>query len=185
MTCKPRVLLDVDGVLADFLTPAVVILRRLTGKPYRPEDFHTWDLFETVGSEWEKPFFRECNRPGFAASLDPYPGAREGVLALRAVSELYIVTSPAHHSATWTYERERWLEKHFDIPPNRVVHTSAKYLCRGDLFIDDRPLNVEKWAAEHPTGKAILWDAPYNRSATHLSRVTDWLDVTKIAQETV
>ena len=97
---RPRVLLDVDGVLADFLTPALAFVEKLTGKTYQEADMTTWDIFEVVGKEWEQPFFEACNRPGFAASLAVYPGAQEGVARLREVAEVYIVTSPLNHNRT-------------------------------------------------------------------------------------
>jgi 5'(3')-deoxyribonucleotidase len=179
---RSRILLDVDGVLADFLTPAIVILRRLTGKPWTHQDMPTWDLFDVVGHEWEKRFFQECGRRGFAESLDVYAGAREGVAQLQQISDIYIVTSPMQHNPTWTYERESWLQKHFEIPASKVVHTSAKYLCRGDILVDDRPANVEKWIAQHPNGIGLLWDQPYNRSQTHLRRASSWQQVLDVAQ---
>ena len=43
---KPRVLLDVDGVLADFLTPTLEILHRLTDRRWLAEEMTSWDLFE-------------------------------------------------------------------------------------------------------------------------------------------
>ena len=48
---KPRVLVDVDGVLADFLTPAFKIIEKLTGRLYRPEEIKQWDIFETIGEQ--------------------------------------------------------------------------------------------------------------------------------------
>lgn len=174
---KPKVLLDVDGVLADFLTPALGILGRLTGRSWRAEEITSWDLFEIVGKRWEEPFFETCAVPGFAAALEVCGGAKEAVAVLREISDLYVVTSPMHLSPTWTYEREEWIRSHFGIGGNRIVHTAAKYLCVGDVFVDDRPYNVQKWRYEHPSGLGILWDAPYNRLERGLPRTSDWSDV--------
>lgn len=174
---RPRVLLDVDGVLADFLTPALDVIERLTGIRYDPAQITTWDIFDTVGKEWEQPFFEACNTRGFAASLSVYPGAQEGVTALREVAEVYIVTSPLNHNPTWTYERELWLKEHFGIPANRIVHTSAKFLCRGDALVDDRPHNIQRWNEEHPEKQGLLWDASWNRTETGLIRVLGWADL--------
>lgn len=178
---NPRVLLDVDGVLADFLSPALDVVERLTGRKYSTEEMTTWDIFEIVGKEWEQPFFEACNQPNFAANLTVYPGAQEGVRRLQEIAEVYIVTSPLNHNPTWTYERERWLRDHFDIPHGRIVHTSAKHLCVGDALIDDRPYNVQKWAYGHPNGTGLLWDAPWNRQDKVSGiRVHGWNDVISI-----
>ena len=177
---RPRVLLDVDGVLADFLTPALAFVKGVTGKTYQAADMTTWDIFEIIGKEWEQPFFEACNRPGFAASLDVYPGAQEGVARLQEVAEVYIVTSPLNHNPTWTHEREGWLLRHFGIPSNRVVHTSAKYLCVGDALVDDRPLNIRRWNEEHPTGAGLLWDASWNRSDKVGVRVRGWSELVNL-----
>jgi 5'(3')-deoxyribonucleotidase len=170
--------LDVDGVLADFLTPALDIIERITGRKYISEEIVTWDIFEIVGKEWEQPFFEACSQPGFAASLAVYSGAQEGVRRLHEIAEVYIVTSPLNHNPTWTYERELWLKEHFGIPHGRIVHTSAKHLCVGDALIDDRPYNIQKWGYGHPAGTGILWDAPWNRrDRVPEVRTHDWQEV--------
>jgi 5'(3')-deoxyribonucleotidase len=182
---KPRVLVDVDGVLADFLTPALKIIERLTGRAYRPEEILRWDLFETIGKEWEQPFLALCNEPGFAASCPVLPGAQEGLRALQEVATVYIVTSPLNHNPTWTHERELWLHDHFGIHHKQIVHTSAKYLCLGDVIIDDRPKNITDWEAEHPDGLGLLWDAPWNRLDDVRFRARSWEEVvTRIAGTT-
>lgn len=179
---RPRVLLDVDGVLADFLEASLTVIKNLSGKTYTIDDFKTWDLFETVPRAFEQPFYDAVNRPGWCRALQVYPGAIEGVRALRQVSDLYVVTSPLNHVPTWTHEREAWLHEHFGIPHKQVVHTSAKYLCLGDLLIDDRPANIEKWEAEHPNGRGLLWDQPYNHGSNAGIRVKDWNDVQKFVE---
>jgi 5'(3')-deoxyribonucleotidase len=171
---KPRLLLDVDGVLADFLTPSLEVLRTLTGKSFRTEDFPYWDLFRVVDPKWEAPFFRALGQPGVARSLEVYPGAQQGVARLHEMVDVYIVTTQLRGSPTWTHDREVWLQTHFSIPSHRVVHTSAKHLCTGEVFVDDRPENVLRWSKAHPKGIGLLWDAPWNRLDVVPERVFGW-----------
>lgn len=161
---KPRVLLDVDGVLADFLTPSFAILNAITGLKHKPEDLREWDLFSLYPRTAESAFYDECNAPGLCAGLPIIPGAQAFVASLLQFADVYVVTSPMNHNRTWAWEREQWLQKHFDIPAKKVVHTSAKYLCLGDVLIDDKPSNIEAWERAHgPKGIGLLWDAPYNQ----------------------
>ena len=174
---RPRVLLDVDGVLADFLTPSLTILTRLSGREWVPSDFPTWDLFDTVPRKFEQPFYDAVNTPGWCRDIPVHEDSVEGVARLREHADIYIVTSPMNHVPTWTHEREQWLKAHFGIEPKKVVHTSAKYICRGDVLVDDRPSNIEAWEAEHPDGVGLLWDQPYNRDDDAGVRVRTWAQV--------
>ena len=178
----PRVLLDVDGVLADFLSPSLEILSRLSGQLWVPSDFPTWDLFDTVSREFERPFFDDVNKLGWCQALPVYEDAIEGVSRLREHADIYIVTSPMNHVPTWTHEREQWLKEHFSIEPKKVVHTSAKYICRGDVLVDDRPSNIEAWEAEHPDGVGLLWNQPYNQGVRVGVRVRTWAQVRLIVE---
>lgn len=174
---RPRILIDVDGVLANFVQHSLPVLEELTGQAWKMEDFHAWDLFDTIDRKYEAPFFDAVNKLGWCRSIPVYPGAQEGIKAVQEVGEVYIVTSPMNHVPTWTHEREGWLKEHFGIPHKKVVHTSAKYLCIGDILLDDKPANIESWAKEHPRGLGLLWDQPYNRSQEVGRRVSTWAEV--------
>jgi len=174
---RPRILIDVDGVLADFIAHSLPILERLTGRSWVLDDFQTWDLFDTVPREFEQPFFAAVNTPGWCRGLPVFGGAQEGITRVRELAEVYIVTSPMNHIPTWTHEREGWLKEHFGIPHKKVVHTSAKYICVGDALVDDRPANIAAWEKEHPEGLGLLWDQPYNRDVQVKNRVSTWTEV--------
>ena len=180
---QPRMLVDVDGVLADFLTPSLAILSDLTNRRWVSEDFRTWDLFDLIPRTFEKPFFDAVNQPGWCMNIPVYEGAVTGITRLRELTDLYIVTSPMNHVPTWTHEREKWLREHFSISHKRVVHTSAKFLCLGDFLVDDKPANIEAWEAEHAHGTGLLWDQPYNRSSEAGYRVQNWGDIQKAVEE--
>lgn len=178
----PRVLLDVDGVLADFLAPSLPVLARLTGRTWAESEFKTWDIFDTVPRQYEKPFFDAVNTPGWCLNIPVFEEAVAGVARLRELADLYVVTSPMNHVPTWMFEREQWLREHFSIPHKRVVHTSAKFLCLGDILVDDKPANILAWEAEHPNGIGLLWDQPYNQNIQVRHRVTDWTQVLRVVE---
>ena len=154
------ILLDVDGVLADTLAHAGVDASAMPSWESAPQA-----LYEAFAA------------PGFVRSLPPCPCAVEGVAALRAAgAHPVFLTAPWYSSPTWASCRFRWLARHFGATHNDVIHTHAKHLVRGGMFIDDRPSNVEQWLAAHPDGIGLVWAQPYNR-ATRLPRVSSWDEV--------
>lgn len=159
---KPRFLLDIDGVCANFLLAALAAVLKVTGKQYKPEDFPTWDIFDIISREHEPACYELFRAHGFCADIEPYPGAAEGVQQLRSITDLHVVTSPIH-GPHWYFERAEWVRRHLHVPPGDVIQTRHKQFVVGDFLLDDRPKHVEDWAMHHPNGIALLWDQPYNR----------------------
>lgn len=128
---------DLDGVLAPFV-----------GAVY--SDW--WDWWEDVGpSEWRKA-------PAIAGALDGVANLHE------AGHRITIVTSKPEWAQAATLD---WLATH-EVPHAGVVFArrgeSKADLSTADLLVDDRPRNVEEWAA---TGRpAIMFGQPWNRDYT-------------------
>ena len=163
---KRRFLVDVDGVLADFVSAYLDIVRAVTGRSHSPEHVTEFDIGKSLAlSRDESSLVKRTlgNSQGIARELGVYPGAREGLAALREVADVYIVTSPWNSNPTWTHDREAWLEKHFRIKHDRVIHTSAKYVCCGDVLVDDKVSAVEQWQAAHSNGIGVVWDTLHNQ----------------------
>lgn len=173
---KKRVLFDVDGFLLDFTTPALVVVEEVTGLPAPANAAEEWDLFRDYPEEVQAQFYNEFNKEGWCLGLKPYPGAVDGVHAVRSFADVFFVTSPMH-GPHWAFERTRSLQYHFDATSKEVVHTSSKFLCVGDLFVDDKYDHVVEWSSYHPNGVALLWDQPYNRKYNYPLRVTSWMEI--------
>jgi 5'(3')-deoxyribonucleotidase len=174
---RPRLLVDVDEVLADFQTPAFAVIHKITGRSYKPDDFLVWDIFGVLSDEEAQAVFDVMEQPGFCSSLQPTPGAIEAIEELREFAEIYAVTSP-QHNRHWVYERTEWLLEHFKLNKAHIIHTAAKYLVRGDAFLDDKPEHVEHWAHENPDKLAMLWHIPNTRNLGQgLLRVRSWSEV--------
>jgi 5'-nucleotidase len=158
-----RILLDVDGVLADFATMAVNYARS-RGVDATHANLSQWDLFKAMGCEHlQDDFDAFVNACSAGASLTPYAGSRAFYTALCQLGEVVIVTSPYKKAATWCYDRRLWLRKWFntEFGEPEIVFTSAKYLVRGDVLIDDGPHNVNEFP-----GPVVIIDRPWNQPKT-------------------
>ena len=157
--------LDCDGVLSDFTSGALRIVEEITGRCYASSDVREFDFTKALGlSAAEAHAVKETigSRRGFAASLVPYPGAREGVRRLRELGNVFCVTSPWDSNSWWRSERESWLALHFGI--DRVHHASEKHTYEADVFVDDRSKHVRAWSSAWPGRTAVFWRTPHNTS---------------------
>ena len=179
----PRVLLDVDGVIADFVGAALSYLQERHGISIPREQIQTMDMFESLPVEVSKLLEKEFDRPGYALSIPAYPGAIQGISLLDEIADVYYVTAP-YHSATWAHDRIEWLAKQLGksskVMKNYVVSTKTKFLVAGDYLVDDHPLNVRDWQHHHQLGFGFVWHAPYNRELElQLPRVDSWEELVR------
>ena len=174
---KPVVLLDVDGVLADFVGPYLDAVHDLTKIKHQREDVKTWRISESLGltDEIKAAVDVKVKSAGFCAGLPVITGAKEGVKALENIADVYIATSP-WRGPNWSHERVEWLEKHFGIDQDRVMQGKAKFLLDGDVLIDDKAATVGRWVSKHP-GFGLLWSTPHNLKDSAGLRVHGWAEV--------
>jgi 5'(3')-deoxyribonucleotidase len=172
------ILLDVDGVLADFHGGALRLIHELFGLERTLEDFKNWDYTSVLDDESQKEIMRrEIVKPGFIANLDPYPGAEECVAQLRDMAEVVCISSPNHRAPTWAQERYEWLRDVLDFPLQDVILTNRKDLVPGSILVDDHPKTVIQWQNrwQKPLPEvSYLWDRPYNRNAVVYPRLTSF-----------
>lgn len=158
---KPIGLIDCDGPLADFPAPTIELVRRHIPDWEPPAQ---WDFHSTLPPDVRKLVDEMWLSKGFASSLIPTEGAQEHVEELAEHHEIFVVTSPMKGSETWTYERELWLERHFGIDKDHVIHIRAKQLVYGSYLIDDKIDHIRSWASKWPGGRrrALLWKMWHN-----------------------
>lgn len=181
------VLVDCDGVLADFLTSAIQVLNTEYGYRLDPKDYKTWDMVDSYPVS--KKLMNDITaREGFCSSLRPYPGAVEGINSLRLLGhDVYCLTHPSP-GKYWMYEREMWLVQHFGFERGNIIQGAKKTLVWGHALIDDRESTILAWANGWLNSHAILWDAVHNRSAVlpdNASRATSWLDIPDLLKKEV
>jgi 5'(3')-deoxyribonucleotidase len=170
-----RVLLDVDGVLADSSEAFLYGLYYTSGIQATHADLTDWDFKVALGITPEQERLAWDYVAQDLDAIPEFPRAVEAVNRIARVHQVVFVTAPQLDIPGWVPTREAWLGERFGAMP--VIHTHHKHLIPGDWFIDDRLSNVRHWAAANPRGRAILWAAPYNEkpaSAPWITRTADW-----------
>ena len=111
---KKRVYVDMDGVLCDFISAY-----------NRARDTHPDVEFPQSIS-------------GLFENLEPWPEAIESVQKLRALADVYVLSSPSARNPKSYTEKRIWIEKHFDYElAERLILSTDKSLLIGDYLIDD------------------------------------------------
>lgn len=175
-----RILLDCDGILADFCQSIFDLIEAHCGDVHTLDQVSENDIFEALGKGHLKHLFTDAvARPGWVAAMKPYAGSHEMVKELERRGEVVIVTSPMLKTPSrWTYERNVWLMMQYGIPKTRIVYADSKHYVDGDVFIDDTPEHCRAWSSFHPRALTLLWDRPYNRAfeSHHIKRVFNAVD---------
>ncbi len=152
------VLLDVDGVLADFVGGVLASVE----EPPAYDKVNDYDLSKVLNPNQYHDFLQFSSYAGWCKKLKWYDGAKDFVTNLDlAGCEVHAVTTAWEKSHHWHRERLEWLAPR--IPWDRVTFTTQKRLVRGDFLVEDSARNLQKWAAAHPNGTPILLDRPWNQ----------------------
>ncbi|NBR00933.1 MAG: hypothetical protein EBT79_07615 [Actinobacteria bacterium] len=177
---RPRIILDVDGVLADFVGHTLTLIGDLA-PPGGREMFTSWDMVSVMSPDARARCAYGWRQPGWCATMPPLPEALSAVDRLGLRAEVVYATAPMVDAPHWMYERSKWLERVFAADPRSIVFAHDKAHVWGDVFVDDKPENIDGWALAHPSGIAALWDAPYNRDWKpkhgNATRVDRWASV--------
>lgn len=172
-----RILLDVDGVVADSVSYMLDILGISEEKRKK---LINWNVLPDMDKEDKKKAIELLSDSDFWRNLPLIDGAKEGVKTLRFLGhDIKWVTSPWSSCLGWEDARKEWLSKNFG-GEDPIVFTRDKEEVDGDVFVDDKPENVEKWQRAHPReGHAFLFDTPFNRTFYWPTRVT-WKELVRM-----
>lgn len=160
-----KILLDVDGVVSDFVGG---LLSQLDDAGLA----HGIDinalgprhLFDYMTPGVDEIAHGMVTANGFATLLPVIAGAQEGVNNLIELGyKVVFVTAPWKPSRTWCADRYDWLRANFPHECD-VIFTSAKEHVLGDVLIDDYVPYITKWNLAHPSKRAFVYDAPWNRN---------------------
>lgn len=179
---KKIILVDMDGVLADFETRFLEDFRKkFPHHPYVPlgkrEMFY---LEENYPEGLEKDIETVFSTPGFFENLDIIPGSKEALAKMKALGhEVYICTSPVSKYENCILEKYHWVSKNLGYEwTKKMIVTKDKTLVFGDILIDDKP---EHTGLKKPVWKHVLFEALYNKHVKTKLRIT-WENWEKILE---
>lgn len=93
---NPLIAVDVDGVIADLMTPWLYRVNETFGTRIIEPDVHKWDWWDLVrGAKSPRDVYHFINDPAIYDEVKPYPGAVNFVRDLRKIGEVVFVTSAA------------------------------------------------------------------------------------------
>lgn len=183
---RPRILLDVDGVSADFITPCLDAIHAHTGRRFAPEDVTDWDIMKSlgIGTEDAIAIYKSMERPGLCMDIPVYPDAREGIASLREWADVWAVTAP-FGGPHWMYERDRWLVERLGFHKSHVLHvrSEAKPGIVGDALVEDKTSTLKAWSAAHPNKRGVLFLRNYNQNDGWVGDFArDWTGLTMLLE---
>ncbi len=159
---NPRCFLDMDGVIADFVTGVCAAHGR--ENPYlRPESADIFAMERLWGITAEA-FWRPTNNEAFWRNLPKTPEANDLVRLVETafgLKNVAILTAPSKVGACITGKR-KWIEKNFPRFTKQIIFCSHKAILAGEdaYLIDDRDRNLQEFAAAG--GHAICVPRPWN-----------------------
>ncbi len=153
---KPRVLLDLDGVIRDWISGLKIAYRKkYPGHRLKEIDSRELGEFFPIGEEIEE-FIRRNNRE-IIENAPPYPGAVETLNQWSEKFDLVLVTS---QEAWAVKDTLAWLREN-PLPVSEVIMTFNKEEVEGVALLDDFIYNLQKFDASGRT--AVCMDRPWNR----------------------
>jgi 5'(3')-deoxyribonucleotidase len=179
-----RIVCDMDGVICDLIGWWTYLLNRYHGTNIKRDDVTEWDIHAACPEIFKEEVYKYLGDPGFFLHLDPIPGALEGLRGLIQRGHDVVIATACEYGHA---DKRLWLKRHLpELPHQNIVFIERKELIPGDVFIDDRLENLEKWSeANGMCGDPICFDAPYNRSWGGI-RAKSWDEIiTRIERKVV
>ncbi|XP_037664741.1 5'(3')-deoxyribonucleotidase, cytosolic type [Choloepus didactylus] len=164
-----RVLVDMDGVLADFEAGLLRgFRRRFPGDPYVPLEerrgFLAREQYRALRPDLPEKVASVFEAPGFFLDLEPIPGALEALREMSTMedTQVFICTSPMRKYDHCVSEKYRWVEKHLGPQfVERIILTTDKTVILGDLLIDDK--DTIQGQEDTPSWEHILFTCCHNQ----------------------
>lgn len=185
---KIRIGIDVDGVLRDFDSKVMEIIKRVYPDKILSENVTAWDYpnvdvpIKVLSEIWQKTHCEEVFRES-----ELMPNVKEEFKILKDWCktqnpgyQFCCVTAQMPYNASHTLY---WLGKHYFNFLETYI-SNNKHKLNIDILIDDSPKNYTKWVEYGRTeSDFILFDRPYNQECTATNRIYSLSDAIEILKK--
>lgn len=166
------VLVDMDGVIADFETGFIQSWKqKYPHLAYIPkEQRKNPRITDDYPQIYRKKVEGIYKSKGFFLSLPAVEKAKKGISELRDIGyEVFICSRPLTEYKFCVQEKYLWVEKHLGKDwIKKIILTKDKTLIRGNYLIEDWP---EQLGLVTPLWQIVIFDQPYNREYNNNSRI--------------
>lgn len=168
---KAKILIDMDGVVCDFV--AAMCEGHGRNDPRKP-GLGEIDLEEAWGMS-AKDFWKPAYSTNFWSSLDKFEWADalvEHCVSLVGLENVAFCSSPTKSTPHCIPGKIEWLDRHF--PKVSRIFTKDKHFCadKNAILVDDTDSKVRKFVKH--SGRAVKFPPPSDLSMDYLlGRITD------------
>ncbi|WP_047247151.1 5' nucleotidase, NT5C type [Maribacter thermophilus] len=163
---------DMDEVIADTYGAHIEIYNKEFNANLTKEACMGSEVWKMVPEAHQESVRKHATRRGFFRNLKPIEHSIEVLSKINEVHELYIA-SAAMQFPNSLEEKSDWLDEYFPFIPwqNRIL-CGHKHILKGDVLIDDRNYNLERF-----DGRSLQFTSPHNVNTNGFERVDTWLEV--------
>jgi 5'-nucleotidase len=169
---KKRIILDMDGVLADVYKQFIAFEENESGIKIPIETLKGKEEYEAF-----KNGRKHVNSKGFFRNAPLMDDCVEVLKKLNENYEVFIV-SAATEFPNSLVEKHAWMAEHFPfITWQQIVFCGSKSVVQGDIMIDDHYKNLDNFK-----GQTILFTQPHNDGHADRghTRVRTWQEITSL-----
>jgi len=177
MTCRPRLAVDMDEVIADAFSAQLAWYCATHNYRWTAdmlEDHHFSDLADPAHTAMMENMLHEGQ---FFRTLPVMTGAQQALRHLQSRYDIFITTAAMEYPASCA-AKFAWLQEHFPfISPLNIVFCGDKSILAADYLVDDNVRHFRNFS-----GQGILFSAPHNKTTNWTPRVTNWKDATTLLE---
>lgn len=158
LNMKKEIILDSDGVLADFVSATL----KLHNRTESHDDVGHWNYYREWGMTDEE-FWDVLRGWEFWHNIEPYPWAQELYSELSKLGRVTIVTSPSNDPFA-SAGKQMWFKTHFNLKPKNVFVGGRKELMANPnaILVDDFIDNINLFKKHG--GLTVMFPQPWNEA---------------------
>lgn len=163
------IFIDMDDVIADTYGKHIEMYNEEFDKNLPLSHFKSGEVWQNVPEMHQESIRKHARTEGFFRDLKPIKDSVEVLKELSQKHDLYIA-SAAMQFPNSLREKSDWLDQYFPfIGWEHRILCGHKFILKGDLLIDDRSLNLDKF-----DGDTLLFSSPHNIHENGHNRVDNW-----------
>lgn len=187
MTRPKRIILDVDGVICDFVEHWLYCAKQagctnLVDRGDRGDrGDYAWKLEDRYGATPEQK--EQIARKLYTTSPNRMKAIDGAILGIRELEndghDIYFATTSLVPNPLWEHGRREWFTRYLGSDhARRLVFIRYKHIIDGDVFVDDKKENIAEYQSRSRSNASlILFGADRPHDCRGWLHAKDWADL--------